>query len=72
MSLIKRKGKEWESLRKPAQEKMLRPAVVASYAPLIGGVTNDFVRRLRHRGNIDDLLQELMKYTTESKLEIYP
>lgn len=59
-------GKEWEALRKPAQEKMLRPAIVASYVPLIGDVTNDLVELLRKKDKIDDLQAQLFKYTTES------
>lgn len=59
-------GEEWAALRKPTQEKMLRPANVASYVPLISRVTNDFVEVLRKKGKIDDLQKELMNYTTES------
>lgn len=59
-------GKEWAALRKPAQEKMLRPAVVSNYVPLIEKVTNDFITRLKQKDKIEDLLQELGKYTTES------
>lgn len=65
-TILIRKGDDWVALRKPAQEKMLRPAVVASYVPLIVGVTNDFINRLRRKGKTDDLLPELMNYTTES------
>jgi len=64
---IYREGEEWAALRKPAQEKMLRPANVASYVPLISRVTNDFVEVLRKKGKIDDLQKELMNYSTESK-----
>lgn len=59
-------GDAWAALRKPSQEKMLRPAVVANYVPLIERVTNDFVEELRKKGSVDDLLKELMNYTTES------
>lgn len=46
---------------------MLRPAVVASYVPLIEKVTNDFVDNLKKKKQVDDLLWELNNYTTESK-----
>ncbi|XP_063440723.1 sterol 26-hydroxylase, mitochondrial-like [Mytilus trossulus] len=59
-------GEEWLALRRPAQEKMLKPSVVADYVPMIGNVTNDFVKRLRQQKTVPDLLEELMKYTTES------
>ena len=65
--MIHRNGKEWADLRKPTQEKMLRPAVVASYVPLIEKVTNDFVDNLKKKKQVDDLLWELNNYTTESK-----
>jgi cytochrome P450 len=45
---------------------MLRPAVVASYVPLIEQVTIDFIDMLRTKKTVDDLLKELMNYTTES------
>ncbi|XP_052069156.1 1,25-dihydroxyvitamin D(3) 24-hydroxylase, mitochondrial-like [Mytilus californianus] len=64
--LILLNGKEWADLRKPTQEKMLRPAVVASYVPLIEKVTNDFVDNLKKKKQVDDLLWELNNYTTES------
>jgi len=67
---IYREGEEWAALRKPAQEKMLRPANVASYVPLISRVTNDFVEVLRKKGKIDDLQKELMNYSTESKSNV--
>ncbi|CAC5394468.1 CYP49A [Mytilus coruscus] len=59
-------GEEWLALRRPAQEKMLKPTVVADYVPMIGNVTNDFVKRLRQQYTVTDLLEELFKYTTES------
>lgn len=59
-------GEEWAALRKPAQEKMLRPAVVASYVPLIEKVTNDFVQMLRKKETVEDTLKDMMNYTTES------
>ncbi|XP_071131339.1 probable cytochrome P450 12a5, mitochondrial [Mytilus edulis] len=59
-------GQEWAERRKPAQEKMLRPAVVASYVPLIESVTDDFIKVLRKKTKVDDLLYELLNYTTES------
>lgn len=45
---------------------MLKPSVVADYVPMIGNVTNDFVKRLKQQKTVTDLLEELMKYTTES------
>jgi len=45
---------------------MLRPAVVTSYVPLIEQVTSDFIDMLRTKKTVDDLLKELMNYTTES------
>ncbi|CAC5413945.1 CYP49A [Mytilus coruscus] len=59
-------GQEWAERRKPAQEKMLRPAVVASYVPLIESVTDDFINVLRKKTEVNDLLWELLNYTTES------
>ncbi|XP_063443764.1 probable cytochrome P450 12a5, mitochondrial [Mytilus trossulus] len=59
-------GQEWAERRKPAQEKMLRPAVVASYVPLIESVTDDFIDVLQKKTKVDDLLLELLNYTTES------
>ncbi|CAC5400385.1 unnamed protein product [Mytilus coruscus] len=59
-------GEEWLALRRPAQEKMLKPKVVADYVPMIGNVTNDFVKRLGQQYTVTDLLEELFKYTTES------
>ncbi|VDI23467.1 Hypothetical predicted protein [Mytilus galloprovincialis] len=61
-----REGEEWKELRKPAQEKMLRPAVVASYGPLIEQVTDDFIDILKRKKTIDDLQMTLSNYTTES------
>ena len=46
---------------------MLRPAVVASYVPLLERVTNDFVQCLRQNPKTDDLLEELLNYSAESK-----
>ncbi|VDI23470.1 Hypothetical predicted protein [Mytilus galloprovincialis] len=63
-----REGKEWKELRKPAQEKMLRPAVVASYGPLIEQVTDDFIDILKRKKTIDDLQMTLSNYTTESNI----
>ena len=63
---IYRQGEKWAALRKPTQEKMLRPAVVTSYVPLIEQVTSDFIDMLRTKKTVDDLLTELMNYTTES------
>lgn len=65
-SLALMEGKEWMELRKPAQEKMLRPAVVASYGPLIEQVTDDFIDILKQKKTIDDLQMTLSNYTTES------
>lgn len=65
-SLALMEGKEWMELRKPAQEKMLRPAVVASYGPLIEQVTDDFIDILKQKKTIDDLQLTLSNYTTES------
>ncbi|XP_071144222.1 probable cytochrome P450 CYP44 [Mytilus edulis] len=65
-SLTLMEGKEWKELRKPAQEKMLRPAVVASYGPLIEQVTDDFIDILKRKKTIDDLQMTLSNYTTES------
>lgn len=61
-----RNGQEWFNRRKPAQDKMLRPAVVASYVPLIEKVTNDLVEVLRSKRETHDLLQEITNYTIES------
>lgn len=45
---------------------MLRPAVVASYIPSIESVTDDFINVLRKKTEVNDLLWELLNYTTES------
>ncbi|CAG2243237.1 unnamed protein product [Mytilus edulis] len=45
---------------------MLRPAVVASYGPLIEQVTDDFIDILKRKKTIDDLQMTLSNYTTES------
>ncbi|XP_052071884.1 cytochrome P450 10-like isoform X2 [Mytilus californianus] len=59
-------GKEWEERRKPTQEKMLRPAVVANYVPLIEKVTNDFIEKLERKEKTEDLFTDLLNYATES------
>ena len=66
-----RNGEEWAQRRKPTQEKMMRPAVVAMYVPLIEKVTNDFVELLRKKGKVDDLLSVMSNYTTESKIVVF-
>ncbi|CAC5373827.1 unnamed protein product [Mytilus coruscus] len=65
-SLTLMEGKEWKKLRKPAQENILRPAVVASHGPLIEQGTDDFVDILKQKKTVDDLHMTLMNYTTES------
>ncbi|XP_071131030.1 cytochrome P450 10-like isoform X1 [Mytilus edulis] len=59
-------GKEWEVQRKPTQEKMLRPAVVANYVPLIEKVTDDFIEKLGRKDKTEDLFTDLLNYATES------
>ncbi|CAC5408287.1 unnamed protein product [Mytilus coruscus] len=61
-----RDGKELEEHRKPTQEKMLRPAVVANYVPLIEKVSNDFIEKLERKEKTEDLFTDLLNYTTES------
>lgn len=54
-------------MRRSTQEKILRPAIVANYVPLIETVADDFVDQLRKTQMINDLHKELTNYTSESK-----
>ncbi|CAG2240224.1 CYP49A [Mytilus edulis] len=59
-------GEEWMKMRRSTQEKILRPAIVANYVPLIETVADDFVDQLRKTQMINDLHKELTNYTSES------
>lgn len=61
------KGEEWSQRRKPAQEKLLRPAVVTSYVPLIEKVTNDLTKKIKAEPVVEDLLWTMTNYAIESK-----
>lgn len=59
-------GPEWENLRKPVQDNLLRPKTVANYMPLIDGVANDFIKNIVGNTEITDLYYEMMLHTSES------
>ncbi|KAJ8302853.1 hypothetical protein KUTeg_019249, partial [Tegillarca granosa] len=59
-------GEEWAAFRKPAQDQILKPTIVANYVPLINNVADDFVLNLKKKSHIDNCLDEFYKYTTES------
>lgn len=65
-SLASLNGEEWRSRRQVAQEKMLRPAAVRNYAPLINDVADDFMVILKAEGRMKDTLRMMMSYATES------
>lgn len=68
-----RNGEKWADLRKPTQEKMLRPAVTSSYIPLIENVTDDFIAAFKRKDKVDDLLDipaKVMSSLFSSKLTI--
>lgn len=64
--LVLLQGEAWTALRRPAQEKILRPSTVANYVPLIESVADDFIERLRTTHEINDLHRELTNYASES------
>ena len=61
-------GEEWAALRKPTQELITKPAVVAEYVQILSEVANDFVKQYETGGLIEDMRSTLVNYATESKI----
>lgn len=59
-------GEEWIKLRKPVQEKLLKPANITNYVPLVNAVANDFLEKMEGKLEVHDAYHELLKYTSES------
>lgn len=59
-------GERWANLRKPANNQMMRPAVVSSYIPALTPVADDFIAICRNSHRIDDCLKTMINFTTES------
>ncbi|XP_022341525.2 putative cytochrome P450 49a1 [Crassostrea virginica] len=65
-SLATSNGEEWAALRKPTQELITKPAVVAEYVQILSEVANDFVKQYETGGLIEDMRSTLVNYATES------
>ncbi|XP_061175602.1 probable cytochrome P450 49a1 [Saccostrea echinata] len=65
-SLATRNGEEWAALRKPTQELITKPAVVADYVHILSDVAEDFVGKYKNGGKVADLRSTLVNYATES------
>ncbi|OWF50844.1 cytochrome P450 49a1 [Mizuhopecten yessoensis] len=59
-------GENWARVRKPTQKLTNRPTSLEPYLPKLCIVADDYVHKLRQSLFMDDVLQSLYRFTTES------
>ena len=62
-----RNGPAWSEIRKPLQDKMLRPKVVSRFLPMINSITDDLVTIIKNREQLVDINKYMLDYALESK-----
>ncbi|XP_071113636.1 probable cytochrome P450 49a1 isoform X2 [Haliotis cracherodii] len=60
-------GKEWYDVRKPVQDRTMKPHIVAQYLPSQRDVADDMVSTIKSQQlHVDDMSKLLFRYTAES------